>query len=109
MSTSIGIAFFEAGMAPDELIRRADQAMYVAKRAGRDRFEVASAPWSGAEATFLMHCPMSEYLASADDADQDDDHGHDQENVDQSTGSHGSDHAEQPQDDEYDSDGIEHF
>ena len=44
VSTSIGIAFFEAGMAPDELIRRADQAMYIAKRAGRDRFEVASAP-----------------------------------------------------------------
>ncbi len=44
VSTSIGIAFFEAGMGPDDLIRRADQAMYSAKRAGRDRFELASVP-----------------------------------------------------------------
>lgn len=44
VSTSIGIAFFEPGMAHDELIRRADQAMYSAKRAGRDRFEIASCP-----------------------------------------------------------------
>ena len=44
VSTSIGIAFFEAGMTPEDLIRRADQAMYSAKRAGRDRFEVAAQP-----------------------------------------------------------------
>ncbi|NML60975.1 diguanylate cyclase [Massilia sp. RP-1-19] len=44
VSTSIGIAFFEPGMGPDELIRRADQAMYSAKRAGRDRFQIASLP-----------------------------------------------------------------
>lgn len=41
VSTSIGIAFYEPGMGPDELIRRADQAMYSAKRAGRDRFKIA--------------------------------------------------------------------
>ena len=44
VSTSIGIAFFEAGMVPEDLIRRADQAMYSAKRAGRDRFEIALHP-----------------------------------------------------------------
>lgn len=44
VSTSIGIAFFEPGMGADELIRRADQAMYGAKRAGRDRFQLASHP-----------------------------------------------------------------
>lgn len=42
VSTSIGIAFFESGMVANELIRRADQAMYIAKRAGRDRFQLAS-------------------------------------------------------------------
>ncbi|MBZ2207380.1 sensor domain-containing diguanylate cyclase [Massilia soli] len=47
VSTSIGIAFFEAGMGPDDLIRRADQAMYSAKRAGRDRYEVASSASAG--------------------------------------------------------------
>ena len=44
VSTSIGIAFFEPGMSPAALIRRADQAMYSAKRAGRDRFEIAPDP-----------------------------------------------------------------
>lgn len=44
VSTSIGIAFFEPGMRADELIRGADQAMYAAKRAGRDRFQVATLP-----------------------------------------------------------------
>jgi diguanylate cyclase (GGDEF)-like protein/PAS domain S-box-containing protein len=41
VSTSIGIAFFEQDMRPDDLIRRADQAMYYAKREGRNRFKVA--------------------------------------------------------------------
>jgi diguanylate cyclase (GGDEF)-like protein/PAS domain S-box-containing protein len=42
ISTSIGIAFHESGMAADELIRKADQAMYKAKQAGRNRYEMDS-------------------------------------------------------------------
>lgn len=41
VSTSIGVAAFEAGMAPDSLVKAADQAMYEAKRAGRDCFRMA--------------------------------------------------------------------
>ncbi|HEU4373475.1 MAG TPA: diguanylate cyclase, partial [Telluria sp.] len=37
VSSSIGVAFFQRGMRADELIRRADQAMYAAKRGGRNR------------------------------------------------------------------------
>lgn len=40
VTTSIGITFLEPGMGAGELVRRADQAMYRAKRAGRDRFEL---------------------------------------------------------------------
>ena len=39
-STSIGLAFFQRGMTEEDLIQRADQAMYQAKRNGRDRYEV---------------------------------------------------------------------
>ncbi len=41
VTTSIGIALFEAGMTSRTLIRAADQAMYDAKRAGRDCFRLA--------------------------------------------------------------------
>lgn len=41
--TSIGVAFLEPGMAGDEAVRRADQAMYRAKRGGRNRHEVYDA------------------------------------------------------------------
>jgi diguanylate cyclase (GGDEF)-like protein/PAS domain S-box-containing protein len=40
ISTSIGVAFHEPGMAADELIRKADHAMYKAKQSGRNRFEI---------------------------------------------------------------------
>lgn len=40
ISTSIGIAFHAPGLSADELVRRADQAMYRAKQAGRNRFEI---------------------------------------------------------------------
>jgi diguanylate cyclase (GGDEF)-like protein/PAS domain S-box-containing protein len=40
-STSIGVACFEAGMTPDQLVKAADQAMYDAKRAGRNCFRQA--------------------------------------------------------------------
>lgn len=41
VSTSIGVACFEAGMTPDMLVKAADQAMYDAKRAGRNCFRHA--------------------------------------------------------------------
>jgi PleD family two-component response regulator len=44
VSTSIGVAFYRRGMSADDIIRKADGAMYVAKRAGRDRYEIASEP-----------------------------------------------------------------
>ena len=41
ISTSVGVAFHRPGMAADALLRQADQAMYAAKQAGRDRVEFA--------------------------------------------------------------------
>lgn len=43
VSTSIGVAYYEAGMAPEMLVKAADQAMYDAKRAGRNCFRQAEA------------------------------------------------------------------
>lgn len=40
LSTSIGVSFLEDGVDAEELVRRADQAMFAAKRSGRDRIEV---------------------------------------------------------------------
>jgi diguanylate cyclase (GGDEF)-like protein/PAS domain S-box-containing protein len=40
ISTSIGIAFHQPGMAADELINKADHAMYIAKQSGRNRFQM---------------------------------------------------------------------
>lgn len=41
VSTSIGVACFQAGMTPDMLVKAADQAMYDAKRSGRNCFRQA--------------------------------------------------------------------
>jgi diguanylate cyclase (GGDEF)-like protein/PAS domain S-box-containing protein len=41
VTTSIGIAFLEAGMAADQLVKAADDAMYEAKRAGRNCYRGA--------------------------------------------------------------------
>ena len=41
VGTSIGIAFHAPGTTADELIRRADQAMYLAKQAGGNQFRIA--------------------------------------------------------------------
>ncbi|MES2759335.1 MAG: diguanylate cyclase [Pseudomonadota bacterium] len=40
VSSSIGVAFFQPAMECGELLQRADQAMYDAKRGGRNRFQV---------------------------------------------------------------------
>ena len=37
VTTSVGIAYYEAGLSPDQLVQLADQAMYRAKKAGRNR------------------------------------------------------------------------
>jgi diguanylate cyclase (GGDEF)-like protein/PAS domain S-box-containing protein len=47
VSTSIGVAYFEAGMTPDQLVKAADQAMYDAKRAGRNCFRQAGQDAAG--------------------------------------------------------------
>lgn len=44
VSTSIGVAFYARGMSADDIIRRADGAMYIAKRSGRDRNAVDAEP-----------------------------------------------------------------
>ena len=44
ISVSVGVATYSGGdLSPAELMRRADQAMYAAKSAGRDCFRVFSA------------------------------------------------------------------
>jgi len=45
-TTSIGVADLVEGETPEQLVRRADQALYAAKHAGRDRTVVWSAPTS---------------------------------------------------------------
>jgi diguanylate cyclase (GGDEF)-like protein/PAS domain S-box-containing protein len=40
LTASIGIAYDEGGSAPTNVLRNADIAMYLAKRAGKDRFEI---------------------------------------------------------------------
>lgn len=42
VSTSIGIAYFKEGMSSDQLVKAADNAMYEAKRAGRNCFRRAA-------------------------------------------------------------------
>lgn len=44
VSTSIGVAFFARGMNADNVVQRADGAMYEAKRGGRNRYEIDRAP-----------------------------------------------------------------
>jgi len=51
VSVSIGIAMFEPGDSPDAFIHHADQALYEAKRQGRDRFHCAAAGAQQASAT----------------------------------------------------------
>lgn len=41
VSTSIGVAVFQAGMTAETLVKAADQAMYAAKRAGRNCYRLA--------------------------------------------------------------------
>ena len=43
VTVSIGISALEAGQSAEAWVRRADQALYEAKRSGRDRVMVATA------------------------------------------------------------------
>jgi diguanylate cyclase (GGDEF)-like protein/PAS domain S-box-containing protein len=47
VTSSIGVAWFEAGMTPEALVKAADQAMYDAKRAGRNCYRVAPGAATG--------------------------------------------------------------
>jgi diguanylate cyclase (GGDEF)-like protein len=44
LSVSVGLAAFKAGMTPEQFVGAADEALYRAKQAGRDRHEVAAEP-----------------------------------------------------------------
>jgi diguanylate cyclase (GGDEF)-like protein/PAS domain S-box-containing protein len=48
VTTCIGIAFASGEIGGTELLRRADTALYEAKRAGRDRYHISPAPEQGA-------------------------------------------------------------
>jgi hypothetical protein len=63
------------------------------------------------EGGFLLYENDNPYLhgaATADDAQQDDHDGDDQQDVDETADGVGTDQADQPQDNEYDCNGIEH-
>jgi diguanylate cyclase (GGDEF)-like protein len=53
-TVSLGVAEFAAGERLDECIARADAALYRAKRAGRNRVEVAAPPGAGFNTTPLQ-------------------------------------------------------
>ena len=54
VTASIGIEFYDGGqMTRDELLRRADEALYRAKRAGRDSYRFAGAQSTRAAADCL--------------------------------------------------------
>jgi GGDEF domain-containing protein len=44
VSASIGVAMAQAGLGPEQLLRRADSAMYVAKSRGRAQFDIYDGP-----------------------------------------------------------------
>lgn len=54
VSMSIGCAAYERGQSPNELIHLADSALYCAKRAGRDRVEIAAATVSNSGRCLAM-------------------------------------------------------
>jgi len=65
VSASLGVTFYPAGeeLDADQLLRQADQAMYRAKRQGKNRFETFEPSWDGTSAPAAgresSSCPSS--------------------------------------------------
>ena len=64
ITTSIGIALYDGGtLIQDELIRRADQAMYQAKRSGRNTFRIAREDTEPSRQDKVLPAPLIKFMS----------------------------------------------
>lgn len=64
VTTSIGIALYDGGtLIQDELIRRADQAMYQAKRSGRNTFRIAHEDTGPSHQDKVLPAPLIKFMS----------------------------------------------